>query len=108
MHDNGVYYPIDPETGVIYHRGMDIKGNRYIYHPTINKKMLGFQIDKWEEIISFVKAASDVVPEARYIGWDIAVTENGCDMIEGNVNAYIGDLQKYEIKGIYKTIMDYK
>lgn len=108
MHDNGVYYPIEPESGVIFHRGMDIKGKRYIYHPTIYKKMLGFKIDKWEEIISFVKDACDVVPEARFIGWDIAVTENGCDMIEGNVSAYIGDLQKYEIKGIYKTIMSYK
>ncbi|MBQ8239705.1 MAG: hypothetical protein IJZ38_02535 [Bacteroides sp.] len=108
MHDNGIYYPIDVKTGIIMHRGMDIKGKRYIYHPTINEKMLGMQILDWDKVILFVKAASEVVPEARYIGWDVALTESGCEMIEGNVKAYIGDLQKYEIKGIYKEIMKYR
>ncbi len=108
VHDNGILYPIDVETGIIVHRGMDIRGQRYIFHPTVNEKMLGMQIKGWDKILLFVKAACDVVPEARYIGWDVALTENGCEMIEGNVKAYIGDLQRFEIKGIYKMIMKYR
>lgn len=96
MHNNGIYYPIDVINGIIKDRGMDINSNRYAVHPTNGKVMLGYKIEHWDKIIEFVNKAADVIPEARFIGWDVAITDTGCEMVEGNYKAYIADLQVYD------------
>jgi hypothetical protein len=45
---------------------------------------VGFQVPFWPELIDMAKKAALHVPENRSIGWDIAVTENGPELIEGN------------------------
>lgn len=48
------------------------------------KKIVGFEIPKYKEVIDFVKELGVVVPKVRYVGWDIAITNNGPVVVEGN------------------------
>ena len=38
----------------------------------------------FNEAVELVKKAAKVVPEIGYIGWDVAISENGPIIIEGN------------------------
>jgi hypothetical protein len=78
--------PIDEVNGVISGPGVysDITKQEEIIHPVTKVKIVGFQIPFWPEILELAKSAALVHPENRSIGWDIAVTEKGPALIEGN------------------------
>lgn len=46
--------------------------------------LVGFRVPYWDEAVEFVKALALVLPDTHYCGWDIAITEDGPLMIEGN------------------------
>ena len=79
----GVFGTIDIATGVIDAVG-DEYGNNYDCHPDTEIKMVGFTIPKWEEAVKMAKELALVVDGNRYSGWDLALTESGWVMIEGN------------------------
>lgn len=78
--------PIDQESGIISGPAVysDIDKPEEVAHPVTGVKIEGFQIPFWEETISFVTAAAKLHPQNRSIGWDIAMTPDGPDLIEGN------------------------
>jgi len=78
--------PIDTESGVISGPAVysDIDKAKEEFHPVTGVKIPGFQIPFWEETIAFVSAASKLHPQNRSIGWDVAITPEGPDLIEGN------------------------
>jgi hypothetical protein len=76
---------IDENTGVIYTRGIDIKGNHYIFHPDTGVKIVGYELPEWEQLLNVVKNAIERIRSiARYIGFDLAYTEKGCIIVEIN------------------------
>ena len=79
----GMYTFVSPK-GVILLPAIDEKGNIYTYHPLTNTKIVDFKIPQFDKVLQFVKKIAKVVPEMRYIGWDIAIGENGPVLIEGN------------------------
>ena len=84
-HAGGVYAPIDVETGIVNHDGIDSKGNIYYMHPDSGLIFKGFQIPKWKEIITTCQKASSQIPDVFFAGWDVCVLENGSvELIEGN------------------------
>ncbi|MBE6625242.1 MAG: hypothetical protein E7622_06320 [Ruminococcaceae bacterium] len=87
-HSGGVAYPVDIQSGMIYMPGKNIAGRPYIFHPGTNKKMIGFEIPNFKKMLEFVLKASLELPNSRLIAWDIAVLEDGFELIEGN---YMGD-----------------
>lgn len=105
----GCLYPIDIETGIIEEKGVDMYGNKYLYHPGTDICMLGYKIPNWEKVIETVTEAAKVVPQCRYIGWDVAILNDGVELIEGNHNP---DHDLLEFVGgermFYKKIMQYK
>ena len=44
----------------------------------------GFQIPMFQQAREMVLKAAMVVPEVRYVGWDVAITEKGPVLVEGN------------------------
>lgn len=83
----GIAAPIDVKTGKV--RGPGISkcySKNYERHPRTNVMIDGFEIPFWNDVISLVIKASRVVPQVRTVGWDIAITENGPELIEGNDN----------------------
>lgn len=79
----GVFGTIDIKTGTIIAVG-DEYGNSYEKHPDTNIEMVGFTIPRWEEAVAMAKELATVVDGNRYSGWDLALTDNGWIMIEGN------------------------
>lgn len=103
----GIVYSVDDETGIIDSRGLDEFGNRYIYHPKTKICMLGFQIPFWKEVVNLVKEAALIVPEVRWIGWDVAISTKGPLLVEANHNPDQEFLEFFGNGFLYKEIMKF-
>lgn len=79
---------IDISTGIVTGPAVysDITKHPVTHHPVTGVKIIGFQIPLWSEIIRLAIEAALHRPENRSIGWDIALTESGPELIEGNHN----------------------
>lgn len=90
----GMGAPIDLGTGkingVAYGR-MDCEV--YETHPDTGVKLYGYQIPMWEEAKELVLKAAVKIPQIRYIGWDVAITENGPTFVEANQHPGYGFIQ---------------
>lgn len=77
---------IDEKSGIVNSPGFynDISRGRVNHHPVTGVSIIGFMIPYWDEIISLAEKLAFVDPSNRSVGWDIAVTEGGPDLIEGN------------------------
>ena len=80
----GIGYNFDVETGICVDYGRDKKNRPYIFHPDSNIQMVGFHLPKFEELKLYVTRLSQVCPQARYVGWDIAITPSGFALVEMN------------------------
>lgn len=81
---SGGMYTFVSDTGKVLVPAIDEKGNIYKVHPISKERIVDFEIPNFNEVIKYVKKLAKVVPEVRYVGWDIALTNNGVDVIEGN------------------------
>lgn len=79
----GVFGVVNIETGKIY-AACDRLGSTFEKHPDSGVNLIGFEIPRWEEVKELVTKAAQVLPQVRYVGWDVAVTKTGCVLIEGN------------------------
>ncbi len=91
----GVGYEINLEEGLIHSYGIDKKGNKHIKHPGTDFMMLGFKIPHYFEITQMVKKLCVVDTRAKFVGWDIAVTPEGPELIEMNCPAGHDFLQAF-------------
>ena len=94
-----VAYPISIEYGVIEGPGINevLNSKNYFYHPGCDKLVVGMKIPMWDRVLEVVTEAAKKIPQIRYIGWDIAITNDGVELIEGNNKPYTGT---FEIMGI--------
>lgn len=84
LHSGGMCAPIDLETGKIQYPGYDKNRVTYLVHPKTGVKIQGFELPYWMETVSMCLKAAIRVPQMRYIGWDVGITENGPVFVEGN------------------------
>lgn len=82
--NHGGMYSVINEKGIITKPAIDKEGNIYEVHPVTKTNIVGFEIPYFKEAIKMVKDASKVVKEVGLVGFDIAITNNGPVMIEGN------------------------
>lgn len=80
----GMYSPVNGEGVLTAPAFCDKTGLYYENHPATGTKLVGFRIPMFDEAVSMVKKAALVVPEIRYVGWDVAITADGPVFIEGN------------------------
>lgn len=79
----GLFTTID-ENGIIRKPAVDKKGNIYSNHPYTNTKLVDFEVPLFDKAIEYVKSMAISIPEVGYVGWDIAITENGPVVVEAN------------------------
>lgn len=85
--NNGLFSPVDMKTGkLLYpaHSGATTCGIVYTEHPDTHIKLVGYQIPYIKEAVDLCLKAALVVPQVRYVGWDVAITNDGPVIIEGN------------------------
>lgn len=80
----GVGYNFDLETGICCQKGINKNCGRHIFHPGTGKMMLGFKINNFDKLKSYILNLARVMPSARFVGWDIAITPTGFELIEMN------------------------
>ena len=80
----GMAAPVDLETGVISGVGANKAGEAFELHPMTGKRIPGTQIPYWDEVKAMCLDAMHVVPQVRFVAWDVAITPEGPVFIEGN------------------------
>lgn len=80
----GILAGIDNDTGIINTDGFDEFNTRYICHPDSEVDFKGYQIPDFKQAVEISKKMSAMIPSVRFIGWDLAHTEKGWVVIEGN------------------------
>lgn len=84
LNSGGMSALIDTSTGTIIKAGEDKDLITYDTHPMTGKPIVGFTIPLFDKAIAFCKEAATVVPQIRYVAWDVAMTNEGPELIEGN------------------------
>jgi len=106
---NDLYFSFG-EDGKIDSNVIDDYGNIYDKHPYTQKKFSEVQIADVSKAFELCKKAALEVPEVRYVGWDIAFSNNGPVILEGNEYPGYGIVQFYKLKnkstGHLKDIQD--
>ena len=100
----GVYASVDIETGKLDSLAFYGDGDKFTHHPITHQKIEGFQIPLWEDVIEMCKRAALEVSDVRCVGWDVAISENGPLLIEGNDRWSRFVWQHPKEKGLYHLI----
>lgn len=99
----GIFCALNDE-GVVVSTS-DEKGRFYDVHPDTKHPLVGFKVPRLEEAKALCAELAKVVPTNRYCGWDIALTDDGWVMQEGNWQGGIVAFQCPMQKG-YRKEMD--
>lgn len=83
-HSGGVMCHVNMKTGIVDANGFNPQGWWIDKHPESGIKFIGFKIPHIEKLETYIRAVCKVMPNARYVGWDVAVTPSGFELIEGN------------------------
>ena len=79
----GMYTFVD-ENGKVYVPAIDEKGNIFEEHPISKTKIVGFEIPMYDEVVKLISEVGKINDKVRYVGWDVAISEKGPVLIEGN------------------------
>lgn len=80
----GICYNFDLNTGICDRAGVDKKQQPFLIHPGSNVQMVGYRLPNFDRLKQLIVDLSKKVPHARYVGWDIAITPEGYELVEMN------------------------
>lgn len=80
----GLMTLVDSETGIVKNPATNKAEEVYDKHPDTGVAFVGFKIPFWKEAYAMCCEAAESIPQMKYIGWDVAFTDNGPIFIEGN------------------------
>ncbi len=107
FHQGGVAYPLDMDTGRVTGQGRQLTGRCYLRHPSTGQYMPGFQVPFWEDVTAMVKKAAVTVPHIGYVGWDVAITPEGPELVEGNINYPDPIVVQLDGRGVRRLLADF-
>lgn len=81
----GFLAAVDEHTGIITTPGRTERAEVIDIHPDTGVAIEGYQIPAWSELLSLVDQLVQVLPEQKYVGWDLAHSATkGWLLVEGN------------------------
>lgn len=104
-HSGGCAYEVDRNLGIIISESYQADGGVNIIHPQTDICMLGQKIPHWDKVQRICIQAAEMLPEVPYIGWDVAIRDDGPILIEGNHDPDLDMVEFVGSYGYYKTIM---
>lgn len=109
----GMYTVLDEVTGVAPFAAFDRFAHKFSEHPATGTPITGFEVPLYQDVLSMLDAVSRVVPQIPYVGWDVAIAENGPLIIEGNYNTGVFQM-KPSLSGIrtgllprFRSVIDF-
>lgn len=91
LHSGGMMACINVDTGIVETNAADFENKIFEYHPDTGVQIKGFKIPFFNEIKQLIEKAGEGIP--GYLGWDVAITENGPILIEVNTHPGADGLQ---------------
>lgn len=85
LHQNGIAAGVHLDTGIVHTFGRDYADHVYAYHPVSGTQIIGLQVPHWEQVKVTLQQAHFKMHAKPYIGWDVAITQTGVEIIEANV-----------------------
>lgn len=80
----GLLVGIDEKTGQLNSDAIDETGKKYKYHPDSGICFMGEVLPEWKKMISICKKMASELETIKWVGWDMAYTNKGWVVIEGN------------------------
>ena len=89
----GFYAAVDLDTGTLTGKGFQKMkagkgGGLFMTHPDTDHPIDGTTIPYFKEALQLARDGVKYIPD-RYIGWDIAITQTGAVLIEGNGSPHV-------------------
>lgn len=109
---SGGMYTFVNDQGIVIAPAIDKKDDVYEQHPISKEKIVGFKVPMFDKAKALVCKAAEEVPEVAYVGWDVAITQEGPVLIEGNCYPGVFQLRpsfsdkKTGVLPIYNKYMD--
>lgn len=100
----GIYANINIDYGIIQSDAKNYNNKHYTLHPTTNIQIIGFKLPEWNNAIELIKNMAVHKQGATLVSWDIAYSDKGWVMIEGNANGDWSIIQSNLEKGIKKEL----
>lgn len=85
LHSGGLLASIDIDTGIVVTDAVDVHANYHYVHPDTGVPVKGFQIPFFNETKLMLEKIMKEKDIEGFIGWDVAITENGPVLIEANI-----------------------
>lgn len=105
--DDGLACRIDIETGCLKGNAFGRECKEFDKHPYTNIKFDGYVIKEFHQCVDLVKRLALIEPNARYVGWDLAITSEGIEVLEGNVPPGEDITQIGAGRGLWFDILEY-
>ena len=80
----GMAARVSLDSGVINSVAADKQGHEYNRHPLTDAVITGFLLPDFEAAKAMCLEAMRVIPQVRFVAWDVALTPEGPRLIEGN------------------------
>ncbi len=84
FHKGGIGVLVDRENGCLIGPAYNKNLESFDYHPETKIKIDGYKIPYFKEIKEIVTKAALINENIHIVGWDVAITEKGPLIIEGN------------------------
>lgn len=80
----GCFACIDEETGIVSSPACSKSGQVFLKHPDTDLPIIGFRLPEWDKAVALAAQLAAVVPDNHYAAWDLAYSDKGWVMVEGN------------------------
>lgn len=100
----GCVYEVDSKTGIVISPSLTKKGEEVYIHPGTETCMLGYKLPNWDKVLEAIVIAQKLIPGNKFTGWDIAITNDGVEFIEGNHNPGYELLEFFGTKGWWSKV----
>ena len=107
-HDGGMACAIDVDKGALTGKAYGMNCVKYEIHPYSKIKFDGYKLDGYQSCVNIIKEIAMVEPLARYVGWDLAITPNGIELLEGNIPPGEDITQIATKKGIWFDMLNWE
>jgi len=97
FHAGGIAARVDLETGILGEAtdiGLNSGTQWWSAHPTTGAQILGRRIPMWPDLLDLVRRAHAVFPDQVIVGWDVAILEDGPQLVEGNKSPDLDIVQR--------------
>ena len=84
LNSGGFAAKIDPETGIVCSDGVGKFNRASALHPLTGIAFKGYKIPMFQEVLALAHAAALRAPHVGLVGWDVAISNQGPILIEGN------------------------